>query len=66
MLARWQLGDGSELRLELNLGDVDLEVAPPSAGARLLHASRDTDAESGMDMLPARTAKMYLEVANER
>ncbi len=66
VLARWQLGDGSELRLELNLGDVDLEVAPPSAGARLLHASRDTDAESGMDMLPARTAKMYLEVANER
>ncbi len=66
VLARWQLGDGSELRLELNLGDVDLEVAPPSAGARLLHASRDTDAEFGMDMLPARTAKMYLEVANER
>jgi maltooligosyltrehalose trehalohydrolase len=64
-LARWRLGDGSELRLELNLSDSDLEVNPPAPGARLLHASRGTETELGAGTLHARSAKMYLETADE-
>ncbi|MGE8188735.1 malto-oligosyltrehalose trehalohydrolase [Pseudomonas sp. NPDC086278] len=33
--ARWRLGDGSELRIDLNLGDTSV-VHSPQAGARLL------------------------------
>lgn len=56
-LARWRLGDGSELRLELNLSETDVQVSAAPAGARLLHASRGTEAGT----LQARSAKMYLE-----
>ncbi|MCQ4259871.1 malto-oligosyltrehalose trehalohydrolase [Stutzerimonas stutzeri] len=62
-LARWRLGDGSELRLELNLSSVDVPVDPIPAGARLLHASRGAEAESQAGTLAARSAKMYLEAA---
>jgi maltooligosyltrehalose trehalohydrolase len=65
-LARWRMGDGSELRLELNLSDSDLEVNSPAPGARLLHASRGTETELSAGTLHARSAKMYLETANER
>ena len=58
-LARWQLGDRSELRLELNLSGNDLAVTPPASTARLLHSSREGDS-GGTDTLPARTARMYL------
>ncbi|MBA1279232.1 MULTISPECIES: malto-oligosyltrehalose trehalohydrolase [Pseudomonadaceae] len=64
-LARWRLGDGSELRLELNLSDRDVELTPPAAAARLLHASRSIDT-SNPGTLPARSARMYLETADER
>lgn len=64
-LARWRLGDGTTLRLELNLSDVDLEVSAPVAGARLLHTSRSTETEFGAGTLHARSAKMYLETADE-
>lgn len=62
-LARWRLGDGSELRLELNLSDTDVQVSPASASARLLHASRGAEADSEAGTLQARSAKMYLETA---
>jgi maltooligosyltrehalose trehalohydrolase len=58
-LAHWQLGDRSELRLELNLSGNDLAVTPPASTARLLHSSREGDS-GGTDTLPARTARMYL------
>lgn len=62
-LARWRLGDGSELRLELNLSEVDVPINPVSANARLLHSSRGTGAESDAGTLHSRSAKMYLETA---
>ncbi|MFC3607320.1 malto-oligosyltrehalose trehalohydrolase [Stutzerimonas tarimensis] len=59
-LARWTLGDGSVLRLALNLGDEALAL-PSSAPARRLFASREL---RGDDLLPARTALVYLENEN--
>lgn len=58
-MARWQLGDRSELHLELNLSGNDLAVTPPDSTARLLHSSREDDS-GGTTTLPARTARMYL------
>ncbi len=34
--ARWQLGDGSQWRLDLNLGTDDVAVEPPAESAQLL------------------------------
>jgi maltooligosyltrehalose trehalohydrolase len=59
-LARWQLGDGSELRLELNLSGDDVAITPASTEARLLHNSRENAARNNPNTLPARTARMYL------
>ena len=58
-LARWQLGDGCTLRLELNLSAADVSLPSPAAHAQLLYASRPVVAGSGQ--LPAFTALMYLE-----
>lgn len=62
-LARWRLGDGSELRLELNLSEADVQLSPAPAGARLLHASRGAEVDTQPGTLQARSAKMYLETA---
>lgn len=55
-LARWTLGDGSVLRLALNLGEASLDLATPDS-ARLLFASAPVEKNS----LPPRTALVYLE-----
>lgn len=65
-LARWRLGEGSELRLELNLSDSDVAVSPANAGARLLHASRGLATDANSSTLRARSAKLYLETVDER
>lgn len=65
-LARWRLGDGQVLRLALNLGEKEVSVPPPAGDARLLHVSRDTEADPSAGTLPARTATLHLEVADER
>lgn len=62
-LARWRLGDGSELRLELNLSETEVQVSPAPVGARLLHASRGAEIDTQLGTLQARSAKMYLETA---
>ncbi|WP_313026480.1 malto-oligosyltrehalose trehalohydrolase [Pseudomonas lopnurensis] len=59
-LARWRLGDGSELRLELNLGATAVPVSVASAAAQLLFASRELP-NAPCGQLPARTALLYLE-----
>jgi len=61
VLARWQLGDGSQLRLELNLGEQAALLPASSSAAQLLFASRALDATP--DQLPPRMAKLYLEKA---
>ena len=61
VLARWQLGDGSQLRLELNLGEQAALLPASSSAAQLLFASRTLDATP--DQLPPRMAKLYLEKA---
>ncbi|WP_312726205.1 malto-oligosyltrehalose trehalohydrolase [Stutzerimonas kunmingensis] len=61
VLARWQLGDGSQLRLELNLGEQAAPLPASSSAAQLLFASRTLDATP--DQLPPRMAKLYLEKA---
>ncbi|MBD3877606.1 malto-oligosyltrehalose trehalohydrolase [Stutzerimonas kunmingensis] len=61
VLARWQLGDGSQLRLELNLGEQAALLPASSSAAHLLFASRTLDATP--DQLPPRMAKLYLEKA---
>ncbi|MCQ3971153.1 DUF3459 domain-containing protein, partial [Klebsiella pneumoniae] len=58
---RWQLGDGSQLRLELNLGEQGAPLPASSSAAQLLFASRTSDATP--DQLPPRMAKLYLEKA---
>ncbi|EME00391.1 MULTISPECIES: malto-oligosyltrehalose trehalohydrolase [Stutzerimonas stutzeri subgroup] len=62
VLARWQLGDGSQLRLELNLGERAAPLPASSTTAQLLFASREWDANTP-DQLPPRMAKLYLEKA---
>lgn len=62
-LAHWRLGDGSRLRLELNLGTQPVELTPAPATARLLYASRE-DATSA-DSLPPHTARVLLEDLHE-
>lgn len=62
VLAEWKLGDGSLLRLELNLGDQAVPLLAPGAGARLLFASRELDSD-WHDQLPPRLARLYLEEA---
>jgi len=61
VLARWQLGDGSQLRLELNVGEQAAPLPASSSAAQLLFASRAADATP--DQLPPRMAKLYLEKA---
>ncbi|MBU1332588.1 MAG: malto-oligosyltrehalose trehalohydrolase [Gammaproteobacteria bacterium] len=39
LTSAWLLGDGSELRIDLNLGDADAAAAPPAEGADLLFAT---------------------------
>ena len=61
-LARWQLGDGSRLWLAINLGPDTHALPSVAPGARLLHDSRGQDAAAH---LPAATARVYLEPADE-
>src|SRR5690606_35064424 len=63
VLARWKLGDGSTLRLELNLGTAAVPITAPRGNARLLFASRDQSELLVADQLPAATAAIYLEDA---
>ena len=63
--ARWRLGDGQVLRIELNLaaGEVPLGAARP---ARLLFESREADAARRAGLLAPRLAQVFLEPADER
>lgn len=63
VLARWKLGDGSTLRLELNLGTAAVPITAPRGDARLLFASRDPSELRLADQLPAATAAIYLDDA---
>jgi len=62
-LAHWQLGDGSRLRLELNLSPDQVALTPAPAESRLLYASRKDATDAGS--LPPRTARIHLEDVNE-
>lgn len=62
VLARWQLGDGCQLRLELNLGEQAAPLPASSSAAQLLFASREANPDM-QDQLPPRMAKLYLEKA---
>ncbi|MCW8158100.1 malto-oligosyltrehalose trehalohydrolase [Stutzerimonas stutzeri] len=62
VLARWQLGDGCQLRLELNLGEQAAPLPASSSAAQLLFASREANPDMH-DQLPPRMAKLYLEKA---
>jgi maltooligosyltrehalose trehalohydrolase len=61
--ARWRLGDGQVLRIELNLAEhaVPLAAAPP---ARLLFASRALH-EQQSDLLAAKSARVLLEPGDD-
>ncbi len=60
VLARWQLGDGSRLRIALNLGRTPVALEPVAESARLLFASATAEAP---DRLPPRTTLVHLEHA---
>ncbi|WP_326428374.1 malto-oligosyltrehalose trehalohydrolase [Stutzerimonas frequens] len=62
VLVRWQFGDGSRLRLELNLSDIDVPLPAAPQQAELLFASRDI-ASPAQGLLAPRMAKLYLEKA---
>lgn len=64
-LACWKLGDGSVLRLELNLGDHEVCIGQEPE-AKLLFASSAVQQERRHNRLPARTALVYLEDTNVR
>ena len=61
VLSRWQLGDGSRLRLELNLGTQAAPLPTASISGELLFASRE--ATHAHDQLAPRMARLYLEKA---
>jgi len=61
VLSRWQLGDGSRLRLELNLGTQAAPLPTASTSGELLFASRG--ATHAHDQLAPRMARLYLEKA---
>lgn len=63
VLAHWRLGDGSRLRLELNLSLQQVALVPVPAKARLLHNSRKNNTDAGL--LPPYTARIHLEDINE-
>ncbi|MBA1274061.1 malto-oligosyltrehalose trehalohydrolase [Stutzerimonas azotifigens] len=62
-LAHWQLGDGSRLRIALNLSDQPVAIEPAGESARLLHASAN-EAQAAGDTLAPRTAFVHLEGAH--
>ncbi len=62
-LAHWRLGDGSRLRLELNLGMQPVELMHAPSEARLLYESREC--ARGADSLPSHTARIFLEDVHE-
>lgn len=53
LTARWQLGDGSELRIDLNLGEHAVSAALPASQHRLFCSS--TDSLSATQLLPYTT-----------
>ena len=61
VLARWQLGDGSQLCLQLNLGTRAAPLPAASAPGELLFARREAIASG--DQLAPRMARLYLEKA---
>ncbi|MHB0820271.1 malto-oligosyltrehalose trehalohydrolase [Stutzerimonas stutzeri] len=62
-LAHWRLGDGSRLRLELNLGTHQVALTPAPAKSRLLYSNRKDTTDAGS--LPPHTARIHLEDINE-
>ena len=62
VLAGWQLGDGSRLRLELNLSDKPVPLPASPAQGTLLFASREPG-DATPDQLPPHIARLYLEAA---
>lgn len=59
LVARWRLGDGTVLRIELNLGAEALPVAA-SEPARLLFDSARQDGPAAPLLLPGHCARVYL------
>ncbi len=61
VMAHWRMGDGSTLRIELNLGKEDVPLIEPSAHGRLLFASQDMEEfHEHHGKLPAQMARVYL------
>lgn len=60
--AAWQLGDGSRLRIDLNLGEQPAPAEPLSSGARVLYALR---AEAAGPTLPPHSLLATLEDRHE-
>ena len=60
LTAQWRLGDGSSLRLYLNLSQGSVPLAAPPAGALLRCEAADTAAALAAGRLPAFSAACYL------
>ncbi len=60
MLARWQLGDGSRLRIAVNLGRDAVTLEPAGEAAQLLFASTG---EAAGERLPPHSTLVHLEGA---
>ncbi|MDH1265211.1 malto-oligosyltrehalose trehalohydrolase [Pseudomonas sp. GD03944] len=61
--ARWRLGDGRALRIDLNLGLITVQAPAPAANAERLHAHRVNLDEFHQGLLPPRSAQVTLEPA---
>jgi len=66
VLARWRMGDGSVLRIELNLSEVPVRPSPTLVGSRLLFESQPGGAERReQGALGSRLTLVYLEARHE-
>jgi malto-oligosyltrehalose trehalohydrolase len=66
LTCEWRLGDGSRLRLCLNLSQEERALAAPPAGATILCEPPDAAAALAAQRLPACSAACYLEPSHER
>ena len=60
--ARWKLGDGSRLRIELNLSEHPVKVSPPEAGTRIIHDYRASLSQDA-GLLPGFSMRAILDPA---
>ncbi len=61
--AAWQLGDGSRLRIDLNLSDADAWVGPGASAAAVIFSVGVSHADYLFGALPARSLAASLEAA---